>query len=67
MINKFSFSFIILRSEEGLTSFNKYNHVNFSDEKKCKMKLYGVSIFENTGKKALSQILPSWSSSSSNL
>ena len=32
--NKFSFSLIILRSGESLTSFIIYNHVNFSGEKK---------------------------------
>ena len=31
-------SFIILRSKEGLTSFNKNNFVNFSGEKKKKSK-----------------------------
>ena len=38
-------SFIILRSKEGLTSFNKNNFVNFSGEKKkSKSKLSDVSI-----------------------
>ena len=36
---------MILRSGEGLTSFNKNNRANFSAEKKSEMKLSGVSIF----------------------
>ena len=35
----------VLRSGEGLTSFNKNNRVNFSGEKKIKMKLFLVSFF----------------------
>ena len=46
-------SFVILRSREGLTSFNKNNHVNFSGEKKN----VGVSVFDNKRKNTLSQIL----------
>ena len=37
-------SFIILRSKEGLTSFNKNNFVNFCGEKKSKWKLSDLSI-----------------------
>ena len=39
--------FVILRPEEGLTSFNKGNRANFSGEKKSTMKLFGVlTVFE---------------------
>ena len=47
-------SFVILRSREGLTSFNKNNHVNFSGEKK---KCRGLYVFDNKRKNTLSQIL----------
>ena len=43
-------SFIILRSGEGLTSYNKKNRANFSGEK-TEMKLFGVSIFLEYAKK----------------
>ena len=43
-------SFVILRSREGLTSFNKNNHVNFSGEKK---KNTGVSMFLTIREKIL--------------
>ena len=61
--NKFSNvrSFIILLSEEGLTSFSTNNRTNFLGEKKCKIKLSGVSltllvIFTPTFKPVLQQI-----------
>ena len=55
-------TFIILRSQEGLTSFDKHNRANFSCEKNKQtktdkkrtiyaVKLSGVSSFENTRKK----------------
>ena len=48
-------SFVILRSREGLTSFNKNNHVNFSGEKKKKYR--GLYVFDDTRKNTLRQIL----------
>jgi len=33
------------KTEEGLTSFNKYSHVNFSGEKKKNETFRGVSLF----------------------
>jgi len=47
-------SFIILLSGEGLPSFTINNRNNLFDEK-SKMKLSGVSFFENT-RKTLSQV-----------
>ena len=44
-------SFIILRSGESLTSFNRNNRANFSGEKKSAMKLSGESIFLEYAKK----------------
>ena len=38
-------SFIILGSEEGLTSFDKNNRVNFCGKKKRKIKISGVPTF----------------------
>ena len=35
-------SFIILRSGEALTSYNKDNNVNFSSEKRCNEAFWGV-------------------------
>ena len=42
-------SFIILRSGEGLTSFNKNHRVNFSGKKKVNNDAFrGIYFFENT-------------------
>ena len=57
-------SFVILRSREGLTSFNKNNHINFSGEKK---KIPGSLCFWRYAKKYFKSNLVSWSTSSSNL
>ena len=38
------YSFIILRSGEGLTSSNKNNRANFSSKEKTKMMLSGMSV-----------------------
>ena len=51
-------SFIILRSGEGLTSFNKNNGANFPSKKKRSPQRSGV-YFQNTRQKLLVRSLPS--------
>ena len=50
-------SFIILRSGEGLTPYNKNNRANFSGEK-TEIKLSGVSIFLEYAKKLKTKCRP---------